>query len=111
MRLRRLELVGFKTFADRTALELAPRITAIVGPNGSGKSNIFDAIRWALGEGSLRSLRGVRNEDVIFAGSDHRRQLGMAEVTLTLDNTDGALTLPSDADDAPGRRWRSPRSR
>ncbi len=101
MRLRRLELVGFKTFADRTALELAPRITAIVGPNGSGKSNIFDAIRWALGEGSLRSLRGVRNEDVIFAGSDRRRQLGMAEVTLTLDNTDGVLTLPSDADDAP----------
>ncbi len=102
MRLRRLELAGFKTFADRTALEFSPRITAIVGPNGSGKSNIFDAIRWALGEGSLRSLRGVRNEDVIFAGAERRRQLGMAEVTLTLDNTDGTLLLPTNGDqDAP----------
>ncbi|HXX39926.1 MAG TPA: chromosome segregation protein SMC [bacterium] len=102
MHLRRLELVGFKTFADRTSLEFSPRITAIVGPNGSGKSNIFDAVRWALGEGSLRSLRGTRNEDVIFAGTDRRRQLGMAEVTLTLDNSDGTLTLPSDGGgDAP----------
>ncbi len=102
MRLRRLELAGFKTFADRTALEFSPRITAIVGPNGSGKSNIFDSIRWALGEGSLRSLRGVRNEDVIFAGAERRRQLGMAEVTLTLDNTDGTLLLPTNGDqDAP----------
>jgi len=99
VRLRRLELAGFKTFAERTPLEFSPRITAIVGPNGSGKSNIFDAIRWALGEGSLRSLRGVRNEDVIFAGSEHRRQLGMAEVTLTLDNADGTLTLPAASDD------------
>ena len=99
MRLRRLELAGFKTFADRTGLEFSPRITAIVGPNGSGKSNIFDAIRWALGEGSLRSLRGVRNEDVIFAGAEGRRQLGMAEVTLTLDNTDGTLLLPADGDE------------
>jgi len=92
--LKRLELAGFKTFADRTQLEFAPRITGIVGPNGSGKSNIFDAVRWALGEGSLRALRGVRNEDVIFAGSQTRRPLAMAEVTLTLDNTDGALALP-----------------
>ncbi len=95
MRLKRLELAGFKTFADRTALECSPRLTAIVGPNGSGKSNIFDAIRWALGEGSLRHLRGIRTEDVIFAGSERRRPLALAEVILTLDNTDGSLMLPS----------------
>ena len=98
MRLKRLELTGFKTFADRTALEFSPRLTAIVGPNGSGKSNIFDSIRWALGEGSLRALRGVRNEDVIFAGSERRRPLGMADVTLVLDNTDGTLMMPLDGD-------------
>jgi chromosome segregation protein len=97
VRLKRLELAGFKTFADRTQLEFAPRITAIVGPNGSGKSNIFDAIRWVLGEGSLRALRGVRNEDVIFAGSEKRRALALAEVTLTLDNTDGLLMMPRGA--------------
>ncbi len=95
MRLRRLELTGFKTFAERTALEFSPRLTGIVGPNGSGKSNIFDAIRWALGEGSLRNLRGIRTEDVIFAGSERRRPLAMAEVVLTLDNTDGTLVLPA----------------
>ena len=98
MRLKRLELTGFKTFADRTALEFAPLLTAIVGPNGSGKSNIFDAIRWALGEGSLRALRGVRNEDVIFAGSDRRRPLAMAEVTLVLDNADSTLMMPASDD-------------
>ncbi|HLY24238.1 MAG TPA: chromosome segregation protein SMC [bacterium] len=100
MRLKRLELTGFKTFADRTALEFSPRLTAIVGPNGSGKSNIFDSIRWALGEGSLRALRGVRNEDVIFAGSERRRPLAMADVTLVLDNGDGTLMMPLDGDDA-----------
>jgi chromosome segregation protein len=99
VRLKRLELTGFKTFADRTPLEFAPHLTAIVGPNGSGKSNIFDAIRWALGEGSLRALRGVRNEDVIFAGSERRRPLAMADVTLVLDNTDGTLMMPAGDDD------------
>jgi chromosome segregation protein len=98
VRLKRLELTGFKTFADRTALEFSPNLTAIVGPNGSGKSNIFDAIRWALGEGSLRALRGVRNEDVIFAGSERRRPLAMADVTLVLDNTDATLMMPADGD-------------
>jgi len=98
VRLKRLELTGFKTFADRTALEFSPHLTAIVGPNGSGKSNIFDAIRWTLGEGSLRALRGVRNEDVIFAGSDRRRPLAMADVTLILDNTDATLMMPADED-------------
>ncbi len=97
MHLRRLDLVGFKTFADKTALEFSPRITAIVGPNGSGKSNILDAIRWALGEGSLRALRGVRTEDVIFAGSERRRPLALADVTLTLDNTGGSLLFPQGA--------------
>ncbi|HEV2358457.1 MAG TPA: chromosome segregation protein SMC [bacterium] len=99
MRLKRLELAGFKTFADRTALEFSPRLTAVVGPNGSGKSNIFDAIRWALGEGSLRALRGIRNEDVIFAGSERRRPLSMADVTLVLDNGDGTLMMPLDDGD------------
>ena len=100
MYLRRLDLVGFKTFADRTALEFSPRITGIVGPNGSGKSNIMDAVRWALGEGNLRALRGVRTEDVIFAGSEGRRPLAMADVTLTIDNTGGSLMLPPRADGA-----------
>ena len=99
MRLKRLELSGFKTFAERTVLEFSSQITGIVGPNGSGKSNVFDAIRWALGEGSLRSLRSVRTEDIIFAGTDRRRALAMAEVTVTLDNEDGSLTLPPGPDD------------
>ncbi|HKV43448.1 MAG TPA: AAA family ATPase, partial [bacterium] len=98
MRLKRLELSGFKTFAERTVIEFASQITGIVGPNGSGKSNIFDAVRWALGEGSLRSLRSVRTEDIIFAGTERRRPLGMTEVTLTLDNEDGSLTLPPGPD-------------
>ncbi len=100
MRLKRLELSGFKTFPEWTAIEFASQLTSIVGPNGSGKSNIFDAIRWALGEGNLRALRGVRTEDIIFAGTERRRPLGMAEVTLTLDNEDGSLTLPPPPDDA-----------
>ena len=95
MRLKRLELSGFKTFAERTAIEFSSQVTGVVGPNGSGKTNIFDAIRWALGEGSLRSLRGVRTEDIIFAGTERRRPLGMAEVTLVLDNEDGTLALPA----------------
>lgn len=99
MRLKRLELSGFKTFAERTAIEFASELTSIVGPNGSGKSNIFDAVRWALGEGNLRTLRSARTEEIIFAGTDRRRPLGMAEVTLTLDNEDGTLTIPPRPDD------------
>lgn len=93
MRLKRLEIQGFKSFARPVSLEFGPGITAIVGPNGSGKSNISDAIRWVLGEQSARSLRGQRMEDVIFAGSDGKRPLGMAEVHLTLDNSQGFLPL------------------
>ncbi|MCG0278119.1 MAG: chromosome segregation protein SMC [Thermanaeromonas sp.] len=92
--LKSLEIQGFKTFVDRTKLEFRPGITCIVGPNGSGKSNIVDAIAWVLGEQSARVLRGSRMEDVIFAGSEKRRPVGLAEVTLVLDNSDGALPLP-----------------
>jgi chromosome segregation protein len=91
--LKRLELHGFKTFADPTELEFSAGVTAIVGPNGSGKSNIFDAIRWVLGETSARSLRSGRMEDVIFAGSEGRRAMGQAEVSLTIDNEAGILPV------------------
>ncbi|HEX2242888.1 MAG TPA: chromosome segregation protein SMC, partial [Gammaproteobacteria bacterium] len=89
MRLKRLEMVGFKSFADKTLVELNPGITAIVGPNGCGKSNIVDALRWAMGEQSARHLRGHQMEDVVFAGSDSLPATGMAEVSLTFDNEDG----------------------
>lgn len=93
MYLKRLELHGFKTFADHTDLEFTPGITAIVGPNGSGKSNIFDAIRWTLGEMSFKSLRSGRMDDVIFGGSDARRAMGMGEVSLTINNDSGVLPV------------------
>ncbi|WP_378955450.1 chromosome segregation protein SMC [Pelosinus sp. sgz500959] len=91
--MRRLEAYGFKSFADKTEIEFGPGITVVVGPNGSGKSNISDAIRWVLGEQSIRTLRGTRMEDVIFAGSSGRRPLGIAEVSLTFDNSDGTLPI------------------
>lgn len=97
MRLKSFSAHGFKSFADKAAIEFEPGITAIVGPNGSGKSNISDAIRWVMGEQSIRYLRGTKMEDVIFAGSPGRRAMGMAEVTLTFDNTD--RTLPLDFDE------------
>ncbi len=93
MRLKRLELQGFKSFANSVSLEFGSGVTAIVGPNGSGKSNIADAMRWVLGEQSAKSLRGQRMEDIIFAGSDGRKPLGMAQVHLTLDNRSGHLPL------------------
>src|SRR5437764_7061437 len=85
--LKRLELVGFKSFADRTWFTFPPGMTAIVGPNGSGKSNVVDAVKWILGEQSAKSMRGGEMADVIFNGSSSRRAIGLAEVTLTLDNT------------------------
>jgi chromosome segregation protein len=94
MYLERLMIQGFKSFAERLEFVFQPGITAIVGPNGSGKSNVVDAIRWALGEQSLHTLRGERLEDIIFSGSDHRRPHGLAEVTLVFNNSDGALPVP-----------------
>lgn len=94
IRLRRLELRGFKTFAPPTTFEFVHPLTTIVGPNGSGKSNVADAVRWVLGEQSLRLLRSRKTEDVIFAGSALRAPVGLAEVQLTLDNRDGWLPLP-----------------
>ncbi len=91
MKIRRLEILGFKSFADRTVFEFGDGISSIVGPNGCGKSNVVDAVKWVLGDMSPRSLRGKRMEDVIFAGSRHRRAHGLAEVSLFLDNSDGSL--------------------
>lgn len=93
MYLKRLELQGFKSFHSRTLFEFGPGITAIVGPNGSGKSNVAESIRWVLGEQATRSLRARRLEDVIFSGSSQKAAVGMAEVSMTLDNADGWLPL------------------
>jgi chromosome segregation protein len=89
MRLKRLEMLGFKSFAQKTVLELPAGVTSVVGPNGCGKSNIVDALRWAMGEQSARHLRGHQMEDLVFNGSDSLPPTGMAEVSLTFDNEDG----------------------
>ena len=92
LQLKKLEAYGFKSFADKIEVEFDKGITAIVGPNGSGKSNISDAIKWVLGEQNVRNLRGVKAEDIIFTGSETRRQMGVAEVSLYFDN-DGSLPV------------------
>ena len=93
MYLKRLEMQGFKSFADKTVIELMPGITSVIGPNGSGKSNIADCIKWILGEQSMKSLRGAKTQDVIFAGTQNRKSLGFAEASLIFDNTDGTLPI------------------
>ena len=93
MYLKKIELQGFKSFADKTVLEFFPGITTVIGPNGSGKSNISDAIRWVLGEQSMKSLRGTKTEDIIFAGTQNRKSLGFAEVSMTIDNTEQKLPI------------------
>ncbi len=93
MYLKRLEMYGFKSFADKTVLEFMPGITTVIGPNGSGKSNISDCILWILGEQSMKSLRGQKAEDIIFAGTQNRKSLGFAEGSLVIDNSDGKLPI------------------
>ncbi len=107
MILKSLELQGFKTFPDKTTLTFQRGVTSVVGPNGSGKSNISDAMRWVLGEQSLRTLRCSKMEDVIFGGTPQRRALGFAEVTLTLDNSGRALPFDNDQVAITRRYYRS----
>ena len=93
MYLKRIEMQGFKSFADKTVIELKQGITTVIGPNGSGKSNISDAIRWVLGEQSSKALRCSKSLDIIFAGTQNRKSLGFAEVSLVFDNADGGLPI------------------
>src|SRR3954467_1033513 len=104
---KRLELVGFKSFADKTQFDFTDGVTAIVGPNGSGKSNVVDAVRWIMGEQSAKSLRGGEMTDVIFNGSTSRRSLGLAEVTMTFDNRNRQLANDTEEVQVPRRVYRS----
>ena len=107
MHLTALDIHGFKSFPDKTRLEFGSGITCVVGPNGSGKSNVSDAVRWVLGEQSTKQLRGSRMEDVIFSGTDKRRALGLAEVTLHLNNADRKLNRDEDDVSVTRRLYRS----
>ena len=105
MYLKALEIQGFKSFPDKTVLNFGEDITAIVGPNGSGKSNISDAIRWVMGEQNSRQLRGAKMEDVIFGGTEKRNQMGFAQVTLVIDNTEHIFPTREEAEVAVTRRY------
>ena len=107
MYLKAIEMQGFKSFPDKTVLNFGKGITAVVGPNGSGKSNLSDAMRWVLGEQSTKNLRGSKMEDVIFSGTDSRRAVGFAEVTLKLDNSDMTLNNPEKVVTVTRRYYRS----
>ena len=107
MFLKELEIIGFKSFPDKTLIKFTNAINAIVGPNGSGKSNIADAIRWVIGEQSVKILRGNKMEDVIFAGSDKKKASGFAEVTLVLDNTDRVIDMDFNEISITRRMYRS----
>lgn len=111
MYLKRLELHGFKSFADKTTLEFMPGITVVIGPNGSGKSNISDSIRWVLGEQSMKSLRGAKSEDIIFAGTQNRKSLGFAEASIVIDNSDNKLPIEYSEVTVTRRIYRSGESR
>src|SRR5262245_58062785 len=107
MRIKRVEIIGFKSFCDRAVVEIGESITGVVGPNGCGKSNIVDAIRWCMGEQSAKHLRGKAMEDVIFAGSESRGASPMAEVSLTFDDvgfSHEALELARNSDEAQADR-------
>ena len=93
MYLKRLEMQGFKSFADKTILEFMPGLTVVIGPNGSGKSNVVDCIKWVLGEQSMKTLRTGKSSDIIFAGTQNRKSLGYAEASLVFDNSDGKLPI------------------
>ena len=93
MFLKNLDIFGFKSFADRTRVEFVDGITALLGPNGCGKSNVVDAIKWVLGEQASRAMRAEKMEDVIFNGTENRKPVNVAEVTLTLANESGLLPM------------------
>ncbi len=92
-----MEMFGFKSFADRTCVEFEPGITVVVGPNGCGKSNIVDSIKWVLGEKQAKSIRGTTMEDVIFSGTEQRKPVSLAEVSLTVNNSERILDIDSDS--------------
>ena len=102
-----MQLQGFKSFADKTTLDFKGGVTAVVGPNGSGKSNISDAIRWVMGETSAKSLRGAKMEDVIFCGSEKRKPMGFAEVTIIMDNSDHSMHIDFEEVSVTRRVYRS----